>query len=350
MRSSRPAEAEPRGPTARNPRRRQRRLVAVRSAGRGRLRRLADRARRGRHRGDPIGWHRGERSGERTTAARASARSLAVGRVSRPGSAHCDRVRARARLRGARRYPRRLRPRRDRRVRAERHRQRRALRRPLRRRDRLRRSPDVHSHGARPRRNALGAGRLVFGAHPDADRCPPPLAREIDALQADFAAAGFDVAVSPRIAEDKWLKLCVNLMSVPNALIHPDEHTTADFVEIKARLLEEAPGRARGRRHRRRLVRWARPQPGRRDRLPARLARRRPECAEAADLQRGVALTRARCPARGRAVPRPHPRARPQPRNTGGDERALAHPRPARAARTARRRQRALQRLPRGAD
>jgi 2-dehydropantoate 2-reductase len=82
--------------------------------------------------------------------------------------------------------------------------------------------------------NALGAGRLVFGAWPSGE------SDEARSLAAVFDRAGFDVAVSRAIAEDKWLKLCVNLMSVPNALIHPDEHATRAFVEIKARLLEEA--------------------------------------------------------------------------------------------------------------
>ena len=82
--------------------------------------------------------------------------------------------------------------------------------------------------------NALGAGRLVVGAHPSGET------DAVAALADTFRAAGFEVGVSPRIGEDKWLKLCVNLMSVPNALIHPDEHTAPAFVEIKATIVEEA--------------------------------------------------------------------------------------------------------------
>ena len=82
--------------------------------------------------------------------------------------------------------------------------------------------------------NALGAGRLVVGAHPSGET------DAVRSLAEAFRGAGFDVGISRHIAEDKWLKLCINLMSVPNALIHPDEHNQADFVEIKARIVEEA--------------------------------------------------------------------------------------------------------------
>jgi len=82
--------------------------------------------------------------------------------------------------------------------------------------------------------NALGRGRLVIGAHPYGESAT---AR---AVAAAFRVAGFDVAVSSCIGEDKWLKLCGNLMSVQNALIHPDEHTQPEFVEIKATIVEEA--------------------------------------------------------------------------------------------------------------
>jgi len=81
---------------------------------------------------------------------------------------------------------------------------------------------------------ALGRGRVVVGLHPEGR------GRDVDALAVDLRAAGFDVGVSERIVEDKWLKLCVNLMSAPNALVHPDEHETEAFVETKVRLLEEA--------------------------------------------------------------------------------------------------------------
>jgi len=82
--------------------------------------------------------------------------------------------------------------------------------------------------------NALGAGRLIIGAHPRGTNAVSI------ALAEAFRSAGFDVGVSNRILEDKWLKLCVNLMSVPNALIPPAEHTLPEFAEIKARIVEEA--------------------------------------------------------------------------------------------------------------
>lgn len=82
--------------------------------------------------------------------------------------------------------------------------------------------------------NALGQGRIIVGAYTDTARDPALR------LGAGFAAAGYDVGVSQDIAADKWLKLCVNLMSVPNAVIDPAEHATPDFIEIKTRILEEA--------------------------------------------------------------------------------------------------------------
>ena len=81
---------------------------------------------------------------------------------------------------------------------------------------------------------ALGAGRLVVGDHPTG--CGPGL--EPLALAAEHA--GYAVGRSPEISRDKWLKLCVNLMSTPNALVRREDHTTEAFVEVKARLLEEA--------------------------------------------------------------------------------------------------------------
>ncbi|HYB12208.1 MAG TPA: 2-dehydropantoate 2-reductase N-terminal domain-containing protein [Myxococcota bacterium] len=80
----------------------------------------------------------------------------------------------------------------------------------------------------------LGRGRVVIGAYPEGG------GEDVDALAEDFRLAGFDVGVSPRIVEDKWLKLCINLMSAPNALVRPCDHATSAFVETKARLLEEA--------------------------------------------------------------------------------------------------------------
>jgi 2-dehydropantoate 2-reductase len=81
---------------------------------------------------------------------------------------------------------------------------------------------------------ALGRGRIVVGAHPEGG------GNDVDALAAALSAAGYDMGVSARIGEDKWLKLCVNLMSAPNALVRREDHETAAFVETKARCLEEA--------------------------------------------------------------------------------------------------------------
>lgn len=79
-----------------------------------------------------------------------------------------------------------------------------------------------------------GATRVVLGLHPEGGH---PVVR---ALAARLRAAGLDVGVSERIAEDKWLKLCVNLMSAPNALVRREDHEQGAFVEIKLRLLREA--------------------------------------------------------------------------------------------------------------
>jgi 2-dehydropantoate 2-reductase len=81
---------------------------------------------------------------------------------------------------------------------------------------------------------ALGPGRLVLGAHPQGEH------PQVESLARRLSAAGYDVGISGRIAEDLWLKLCVNLMSAPNALIRREDHERRAFVEIKARLLEEA--------------------------------------------------------------------------------------------------------------
>ena len=81
---------------------------------------------------------------------------------------------------------------------------------------------------------AVGGGRIVLGLWPSGDA--PPVRELADALR----RAGYDVGISTRIVEDKWLKLCVNLMSAPNALIRREDHATRAFVELKARLLEEA--------------------------------------------------------------------------------------------------------------
>jgi len=80
----------------------------------------------------------------------------------------------------------------------------------------------------------LGRGRVVVGAYPEGG------GEDVDALAGDLRTAGFDVGVSSHILADKWLKLCINLMSAPNALVRPSDHVTQAFVETKARLLEEA--------------------------------------------------------------------------------------------------------------
>jgi len=81
---------------------------------------------------------------------------------------------------------------------------------------------------------AVGCGRVVLGRHPSGG------GPELLALGSRLRAAGYEVGISERIAEDRWLKLCMNLTSAPNALIRRADHTTRAFVEIKARLLEEA--------------------------------------------------------------------------------------------------------------
>ena len=76
---------------------------------------------------------------------------------------------------------------------------------------------------------ATGRGRLIVGGCTDAE----PLA-------ALFDRAGYDVGLSRDLGSDRWLKLCINLMSAPNALVVQQDHASWEFVEIKARLLEEA--------------------------------------------------------------------------------------------------------------
>ncbi|RIK90539.1 MAG: hypothetical protein DCC71_25490, partial [Proteobacteria bacterium] len=83
---------------------------------------------------------------------------------------------------------------------------------------------------------AFAGGRLAVGAHPGEEGAGD----DVHAVAALLRDAGYDVGVSPRIAEDRWLKLCINLMSTPNALVRRAEHATAAFTEGKARLLEEA--------------------------------------------------------------------------------------------------------------
>jgi 2-dehydropantoate 2-reductase len=76
--------------------------------------------------------------------------------------------------------------------------------------------------------------RVILGLHPAGE------GPDVESLADLLRGAGLDVGVSRRIAEDRWLKLCVNLTSSPNALVRQDEHASAAFVEIKVRLLEEA--------------------------------------------------------------------------------------------------------------
>jgi 2-dehydropantoate 2-reductase len=77
-------------------------------------------------------------------------------------------------------------------------------------------------------------GRAVLGLHPRG-RHP-----DVEAAAALLRLGGVDVSVSEAIGRDKWLKLCVNLMSTPNALVRRPDHITPAFVEVKVRLLEEA--------------------------------------------------------------------------------------------------------------
>jgi 2-dehydropantoate 2-reductase len=86
---------------------------------------------------------------------------------------------------------------------------------------------------------ATGRGRLIVGAGVESRDAPGARAAR-DALAGAFAAAGFDTGVSDDLDGDRWLKLCINLMSTPNAVVRPADHATRAFVELKARLLEEA--------------------------------------------------------------------------------------------------------------
>jgi 2-dehydropantoate 2-reductase len=80
-----------------------------------------------------------------------------------------------------------------------------------------------------------GPARIVLGAEPGC-----ATASDAAALARELAGAGLDAACSRRIRDDQWLKLCVNLMSAPNALVRREDHTGEAFAELKARLLEEA--------------------------------------------------------------------------------------------------------------
>jgi 2-dehydropantoate 2-reductase len=88
----------------------------------------------------------------------------------------------------------------------------------------------VDAHFARSQQEA----RIIVGAYPRG------AGDDVETIAALLRDAGYDTGVSTRIAEDRWLKLCVNLMSTPNALVRPADHETRAFTEGKARLLEEA--------------------------------------------------------------------------------------------------------------
>ncbi len=81
---------------------------------------------------------------------------------------------------------------------------------------------------------ATGRARMVVGRWPEGG------CAAVDELADGLRRADLDVGVSTRIQEDLWLKLCVNLMSAPNALVRRPDHGTRAFAEAKARLLEEA--------------------------------------------------------------------------------------------------------------
>jgi 2-dehydropantoate 2-reductase len=79
-------------------------------------------------------------------------------------------------------------------------------------------------------------GRAIVGLHPEGSHV------DVETVAALLQCGGVDVSVSTSIGRDKWLKLCVNLMSTPNALVRRSDHSTPEFVEVKVRLLEEARG------------------------------------------------------------------------------------------------------------
>ena len=79
-----------------------------------------------------------------------------------------------------------------------------------------------------------GRGRAVLGLHPHGSH------PDVEAAAAALRRGGVDVSISAAIERDKWLKLCVNLMSAPNALVRRPDHETPEFVALKVRLLEEA--------------------------------------------------------------------------------------------------------------
>lgn len=76
--------------------------------------------------------------------------------------------------------------------------------------------------------------RAILGLHPEGE------SSAIAEIAALLERGGIRTGVSPRIALDKWLKLCVNLMSAPNALVRREDHRDRAFVAVKVALLEEA--------------------------------------------------------------------------------------------------------------
>ncbi|MBW2242264.1 MAG: ketopantoate reductase family protein [Deltaproteobacteria bacterium] len=76
--------------------------------------------------------------------------------------------------------------------------------------------------------------RAIVGLHPSGH------SQDAHAIAALLERGDIRSGVSECVTLDKWLKLCVNLMSTPNALIRREDHAGRDFVEIKVSLLEEA--------------------------------------------------------------------------------------------------------------
>ncbi|MCP3985348.1 MAG: hypothetical protein GY723_13240 [bacterium] len=76
--------------------------------------------------------------------------------------------------------------------------------------------------------------RAILGLHPSGQ------SREARDIASLLERGGIKTGISDCIALDKWLKLCINLMSTPNALIRREDHGHRDFVQIKVSLLEEA--------------------------------------------------------------------------------------------------------------
>jgi 2-dehydropantoate 2-reductase len=87
---------------------------------------------------------------------------------------------------------------------------------------------------AADRVRCMTSARIVLGRHPEGADA------SLEAIATLLRDANYEVGLSARIADDRWLKLCINLMSTPNALVRPSEHATAAFTHGKARLLEEA--------------------------------------------------------------------------------------------------------------